>query len=85
MLCASVWLRMATGLKSERADPGVTAHLCRLQGEAFVECMSVYDENIATINIYPPRIQNKHGGRRSLERLENLCRVRVGYKCMVKV
>lgn len=43
MLCASVWLRTATGLKSERADPGVTAHLRRAAGEALAECASVYD------------------------------------------
>jgi len=37
-------------------------------------------ENIATINIYPPRIQDKHGGWRSLEKDWKICRVHVGYK-----
>lgn len=64
------WLRTATGLKSKCVDPGVTRRISAAAGEAFAERVRVYAmKNIATINIYLPRIQDKH-----TEELENLCR-----------
>lgn len=64
MLCASVLASYGNGIKiqvrwSRRASVGWSFSLNA----------RVYAKNIATINIYPPRIQDKH-----TEELENLCR-----------
>lgn len=83
MLCASVWLRTATGLKSERADPGVTAHLSAELRAKLSPNVRVYTmENIATINIYPPRIQDKH---RRAEELEKTGKSAVAYASAINV